>query len=271
MMLRVDRRTLIVGAVALAVACSAALAFRFIGGNKPAGPPLARIVHGERADAIGAGTEPTVERAFDEYRVVTERNVFKPLLTPPQPAVALAVPAEIPSPTASQRRPSGTPPRRRDPTADLAMTGVVESDSGLLVLINDIRSGTSVYAGIGDLVFGLRVAGIEAKRVALTQGDETYMLAMGTKEIPQEGERVASAAVGPGASSSASGGGEAGGPPRPGFGGPPGFGFRGMSREEMMRRFGGMRPGGGEGFGGGYGSRGYGGGYSGRGRGGGGR
>jgi len=252
-MIRSDRRTLIIGGVVLAVATgSAALALRFMGGNKQANPGLVKVVRRGNGDV--SAEEPTAapERSFDDYRAVTERNVFKPLVSLPQEHVALAVPADLPSATGAARTPprSSSPP---SPTADLAMTGVVESDAGLMALIKNIRTGASAYAGIGEAAFGLRVVSIEAKRITLAQGDETYTLDMGAKEIPEEGAESRSVGGTPSAGPPMAAAGAPGEGPMPGFGGRPGFGSRGMSREEMMRR---MRERGMDGDGRGRGPRG---------------
>ncbi|MGD8239487.1 MAG: hypothetical protein PVH68_13090 [Armatimonadota bacterium] len=258
-MMRTDRRTLIVGLSVLAiVACSAALGVHFIGREKH-GAQLVKPIRDPAAAATSERLEATVEPSLEHYFVVTERNVFSPLLSEPRENVALAVPMDMPSATGTSRVPS-TPPRR-DPTADLAMTGVVESNAGLMALIKDIRRDVSVYAGVGDEAFGLRVASIEAKRAILAQADETYTIELGAKKVPDEGAEARATPSRP--SGTAASAGTAEGGPGPGFR-RPGFGPGGMSREEMMRRFGGRfggrGSGGSSGMRGGFGGRGPGGG-----------
>jgi len=221
-MIRTDRRTLtIVGAVVLVVG-SVALALHFGVGGKDSGQNLVGLADRSAASATSEDTEGSAAWALGDYRVVTERNMFKPLVSPPQDNVSLNVPAGIPS--ATSRGPS-SPPKPRDPTADLAMTGVVESDNRLRALIKNINTGASVYAGVGETAFGLRVTSIRAKRVMVAQADETYVLAMGAKEIPQD-DAGSGAAASSAATAAAAGAGEAQRPGRPGFG-PPG---------DMMRR-----------------------------------
>ncbi len=267
--MRGDRLVMVVGGVLLAVvAGSAALALRFTGGKAPAGDGLVEVV--SREDPTPAEPEAIIEPSFDHYRVVTEQNVFMPLLSPPRDEVALAVPAEIPSPTGAR---SSAPRPAPDPTIDLAMTGVVESNGGLMALIKNIRSDDSVYAGVDDSAFGLQVAAIEAKQVTFAQGEETYTLAMGEKDVPEKGAAASSrpaTASRPASATAASGGGEG---PRPGFGPRPALGFRRPGGGSERPGGGppgdgggsGRRPGGGRGSGGGRGDGG------GRGSGGGGR
>ncbi|MFQ5809146.1 MAG: hypothetical protein ACE5JM_05960, partial [Armatimonadota bacterium] len=220
-MIRTDRRTLIIGAVIVAVACSAALAVHLIGANKGSNSGLVGLVHRRAASSTDEDIAPTVAQSLEDYKVVTQRNVFQPLVAEPRESAALDVPSEIPSPRGSDRR-SG-PPEPPDPTTDLAMTGVVESNAGLMGLIKNVETGASVYAGVGDSAFDLRVTRIEAKRVTLAQGDREYTLEMGTKEIPEAEHASASASRSATAGESSGAAGEA--PPRrPGFG-PPGGRF----------------------------------------------
>ncbi len=216
-MMRNQRTFVIAGAVLALIACSAALALRFMGGNKQPDAGLVKVARRGDVGLTSNDTEAAPERSFDDYRILTRRDVFKPLVSPPQDRAALDVPGEIPSPTGSGR-PSGTPSGPPDPTADLAMTGVVESDIGLKALIKNIKTGASVYAGIGETAFGLRVSNIEAKRVALAQGDETYMLAMGAKELPEKAAESGAASRPSEAAAPSQQAGERRGAPRPGFG-----------------------------------------------------
>jgi hypothetical protein len=149
------------------------------------------------------------------------------LVSPPQDT-ALNVPGEMPSPTGSSQRPSGEPPAPPDPTADLAMTGVVESNAGLKVLIQNVQTGASAYAGIDDEAFGLRVTRIDAKRVTLARGDSEYTLEMGAKELPEKTTEAAPASRPSATSASAPSAGEQRGPSGPGR--------RGFGSGDMMRR-----------------------------------
>ena len=235
-MIRGDRRTLVIGGAVLAlVACSAALAFHLMGASKSEGPGIAKVLRHGAGGSADDEEARAVERTFDDYRVVTQRNVFRPLVAPPQESVKLAVPVGIPSPTGSGSSPaasSGSPPQP-DPTADLAMTGVVENKAGLRVLIRNVKTGAAVYAKAGDEAFGLRVTGIEAKRATLTRGDRAYTLQMGTKQVPTGVSSSAPSATLPsgGRPSSSQGAseGDRRGPPFGGFGGR-------SSPDEMLRR-----------------------------------
>ncbi|MFQ5811276.1 MAG: hypothetical protein ACE5JM_16790, partial [Armatimonadota bacterium] len=96
-MMRTDRRTLIIGACVLAaIACSAALGVRFIGGNTHGGTQLVKPIRDLDAAAASEGLEPTVEPSLEDYFVVTDRNVFKPLLSVPRESVALTVSPDMP-------------------------------------------------------------------------------------------------------------------------------------------------------------------------------
>ncbi|MGD8238545.1 MAG: hypothetical protein PVH68_08345 [Armatimonadota bacterium] len=225
-MIRTDRRTLIIGAAIIVVACSTALAVHLIGASKSADPGLVRLADRRVTPSTDEGTAPTIGQSVDDYKVVTERNVFRALVAEPRDSAVLDVPSEMPSPRGSDER-SG-PSEPPDPTRNLAMTGVVETNAGLMGLIKNVASGTSVYAGVGDTAFDLRVARIEAKRMTLARDDREYTLQMGAKEIPEAERASASRPSGAGEPSGAQGEGP---PRRPGFGPPGGrFGSGDMGR-----------------------------------------
>jgi hypothetical protein len=225
--------------VLAAVAGSAALGVRLVGADKHGGARLVEPVRDPDDVVVSERPEATIEPSLEHYFVVTERNVFEPLVSVPREDAALAIPSDMPSPTGTSRAPS-TPPRR-DPTVDLAMTGVVESSVGLMALIKDIRRDTSVYAGVGGEAFGLHVAAIEAKRVTLAQGEQTYTIELGAKEIPDEGAEARRASSSrPSGTAASTGPKQSGGGPGPGFR-RPGFGpgggkgaFGKMSPEQWM-------------------------------------
>ena len=219
-MMRTHRRMAIIGGAVVVVACSAALAFHFMGGSKDPREGLVALAPRTGSPSVSEDTEGAVDRSFGDYGVVTQRNVFQPLLSEPRETASLTVPSEIPSPRTSNR-PSARAPQPPDPTKDLAMTGVVESDAGLKALIKNTQTGASVYAAMGELAFDLRVAGIEAKRTTLARGDREYTLEMGAKEVPGETPQRASAPPPSTASAASAPSGES---PRPGFG-PPGGSF----------------------------------------------
>jgi len=168
------------------------------------------------------GQQGNEEKPFAQYRAITDRNVFKPLVTEPAPAPVpgLNIPTVVPPPT----RTFGPPPKP-DPFANLAMTGVVERGRGRLqALITDTNTGQGRYAGKGEEAFGARVLDIRAKAVKVEKYGQTRELALGAN-APKEGTKTTS------------GGTEARGPEMSGPSRGPGM--PGMSPEEMRARFGG--------------------------------
>ncbi len=82
-----------------------------------------------------------------------------------------------------------------DPTADLALTGVVETSSGLRALIEQLSARRGQYVAVGEVVFGFTVQAIRPKSVTLAQGPKTYELRLGEKVIEPRSTPAATSAT----------------------------------------------------------------------------
>lgn len=183
----------------------------------------------------GAETEGTP--IAPDYQFVSERNVFRPLVVAPKSEGGGSGEGASPSTgstgrTSSSGQSGPNPSRPPDPTADLAITGITETTDGLRVLVEKVSTGEGVYAGLGDVVFGLTVKGIGRGRVTLAQGDKEYELKLGEKEIattPAVAQATSSPETQTGSSTSSSSSSSS----TPSFGGR--MDWRNMSPEERQR------------------------------------
>jgi len=178
-----------------------------------ANPSLPHASHS--ATPTEGQTDPTTDVNYD---AISERNLFRPLVTAPKPAGAGAGGAQAgagapPSTKAGGQSPGGSrgpasagPP---DPTADLALTGIIETTDGLRALVEQISTRRGEFVAAGEQAFGLTVKAITAGAITLAQGPRTYELKLGAKEMPAvQPAAVASAASAtpsPSASSTSSG------------------------------------------------------------------
>ncbi|MFQ6131265.1 MAG: hypothetical protein ACE5R4_04460 [Armatimonadota bacterium] len=176
----------------------------------------------ERPDASGlpAAAGDSEDKPFAQYRAITDRAIFRPLVAEPSATEEVTIPPDVPSPTSS-----GGPPPRPDPFAGLAMTGVVERGRAKALII-DTRTGQGRYAAEGEEAFGARVLDIQAKRVRVEKDGETKDLILG-ENVPKETPTAAASSSGSSGPSQSRGSGE-----RRSVGG--------MGSGEMRERFGSM-------------------------------
>jgi hypothetical protein len=152
-----------------------------------------------------AENETKVPITADSYQAIAQRDVFRALVANPRGTGAESGASggtsapQTRAPQPSSPRPSAPP----DPTEDIALTGIIETTDGLDVLVESVSTGKGMFAGIGDTVFGFDVAAIGPGTVTLKQGDKSYTLRLGEKEIaPHETPAAStSSSSGSGASS----------------------------------------------------------------------
>jgi len=168
------------------------------------------------------------------YRAIGERDLFRPLVAAPKSAEGAGGGGETKGGVAAKagakagtNAPPGGPPRPPDPTADLALTGIIETTDGLRALVEQISTRRGEFVAPGEQAFGFTVKTISAGVVTLAQGPRTYDLRLGAKEMPSVEPTAAapSATPTPTASSTPSG------PPS----GMPDFG--GMSSDQRRQAF----------------------------------
>jgi hypothetical protein len=217
-----------------------------------------------------ADATPSASRDASSYREIGERDLFRPLVSAPKPSVGGGGEAGGSSAKAGGGTAAGAaathPSAPPDPTADLALTGIVETTDGLLVLVESISTKHGEFVGVGEQAFGFTVKSVGPDSVTLARGSQTYELRLGAKEIGGDTTTPAAPAApatpaAPEASTSPPAG-------MPNFGGMSSDQRRqafqnwwnGMS-EQDRQRFRDRRGGGGGGFGGGRG--GFGGGFGG--------
>lgn len=141
-----------------------------------------------------AEDETRVPVVTGNYQEIAQRDVFRPLVANPREAGGEAggsggAPAPQTRPSQqSSPRPSAPP----DPTRDIALTGIIETTDGLEVLVESVSTGKGMFAGIGDTVFGLQVTSVGPGTVTLEQGDKSYTLRLGEKEIASHEAAAAS-------------------------------------------------------------------------------
>jgi hypothetical protein len=186
-----------------------------------------------------AGTEQTDPSLgttdAGNYRAIGERDLFRPLVAAPKSAGGAGGAGETKGGAgtkaggkAGPNTPPGGPPRPPDPTADLALTGIIETTDGLRALVEQISTRKGEFVAPGERAFGFTVKTIAAGVITLAQGPKTYDLRLGAKEMPTVEPAAAAApssAPTPSASSSPSG------PPS----GMPDFG--GMSSDQRRQAF----------------------------------
>ncbi|MFN3650692.1 MAG: hypothetical protein ACK47B_14040 [Armatimonadota bacterium] len=117
-----------------------------------------------------------------------------------------------------------------DPVKSIALTAVVNEDSGEQALLVNIRTRDRETVSEGDQVFGFTVRDIQPEAVLLARGGGEYTVRLGDKIIPAGDGGFGTAVTADG---------EAGGPGGPGgpFGGPEGFsGFGGFGGPDDARR-----------------------------------
>lgn len=189
--------------------------------------------------------EPALITLVDRnaYRAISERNLFRPLVVAPKSGTSVGAPlgsgksGGSGSATKSQEgsiRPSA-PPTPSDPTADLALTGIIETTDGLRALVEQISTRKGDFVGVGDQVFGFTVKSIEPGMVTLAQGPKTYVLRLGAKNIPDTTPSPSASSSAPPSST---------GPPSQSSASPPSFtppagmpDFRNMSSEQRRQFF----------------------------------
>ncbi len=183
--------------VALLLSALVGAAF-FAVGCKASDKPGAAIANGapEVDDDLGEpdAYEPDLPAAASaNYETIAERDVFRPLVVNRRETGGGESGGGGGTASPKSATPAATPepPKPPDPTADIALTGIIETTDGLEVLLENIKTGEGHFAAVGETVFGLQVIEVGPGTVALKQADKDYALKLGEKEIATE--KVASA------------------------------------------------------------------------------
>jgi len=179
--------------VALLLSTLVGAAF-FAVGCKASDKPGAAIANGASDDDLGEPDEyePDLATASANYETIAERDVFRPLVVNRRDAAGGESGGEAGgggatgSPKSASPAAGTEPPKPPDPTADIALTGIIETTDGLEVLLENIKTGEGHFAAVGETVFGLQVIEVGPGTVALKQADKDYELKLGEKEIAKE-------------------------------------------------------------------------------------
>ena len=147
--------------------------------------------------------EPAPLDPLADYGAIASRNLFRPLVAAPKAgqttkASGKNAPGSAPpgpKPAGPQPAPTGRSVSPPDPAADLALTGIVETSSGLRALIEQLSTRKGQYVAVGETVFGFTVRVIRPKSVTVAQGPKTYELRLGDKVA--EPRSMPAAASGP--------------------------------------------------------------------------
>jgi len=167
-----------------------------VGGCQPkTKPPSRASVGSSRVSPASAQPGPAAgAKDAAGYRAIAERDLFRPLVRPPGQGGAggggaaesaagggavAAKGGDRPAGGAGRPTPSGPP----DPTADLALTGIIETTEGLWALVEQISTRKGAFVGVGETAFGLTVKEIRPGSATLAQGSRTYELGLGAKVI----------------------------------------------------------------------------------------
>ena len=168
-----------------------------------------------KASATSGETAPSpLATDGGNYRAIGERDLFRPLVAVPKAAEggggggeAKGGPGGAGGKAGGKGGPNaapGGPPRPPDPTADLALTGIIETTDGLRALVEQISTRKGEFVAVGEQAFGFTVKALEAKAITLAQGPRTYELTLGAKEMPSVEPAAVASAPSPTPSPSAS-------------------------------------------------------------------
>lgn len=151
-----------------------------------------------RAAAEPARPAPTEEpkRLEKHYQAVAERNIFRPLISPPREPggveaqdESLAAPAaSVPSP--SDRGPSAYPGQAPDPLAGLALTGITQVGDRLRALLEHLPTRTGRYVSVGEEFHGFRVVEVRGDSVLLEKDGQQRTLSLGVKRLPSDTQQT---------------------------------------------------------------------------------
>lgn len=245
-----------------------------IGGEK------ARLASGRYGSSGASRPAPTLNNpklvtySLDDYLTIAERDLFKPITSPPRPKPAsaqgpLPVPKEFPRIPAPVVIPNGnsnpsvpstppTPPPPPTPSTpppapsapgspqDIAVTGFVQSPEGWSILIENVATQEARLVELGEEEFGYRIQSIDVakKRVILEKDGQQLQLKIGDNKKEVRPEKKAPEAAPPGSGAPGNRGAPAFGGGAPGFnfgGGAPGFNMGnnpwGQMSPDAMQRF----------------------------------
>jgi len=124
---------------------------------------------------------------WDDYKVVVERNIFS--REPERPV-------ERPSTAASQ-----APPAPSEPAGYVVLTGVVQQGEELIAFLEDIQTGTTSRARVGDAVANGRLTKITLDYVEYESDGQTARIEIG-KDL---GGSISAPAISYGSSEAAGG------------------------------------------------------------------
>ena len=117
------------------------------------------------------------------YAVITQRNLFAPVIKPPAPVTPPVKATVKPPPVAPRNRvPPVMPSHPMTPSIDtknIAFTGIVTLPSGTYALLEELSTQKTEYVLVGGSAFNFRVASLVDKTVTLEQNGQMATLALG--------------------------------------------------------------------------------------------
>lgn len=202
----------------------------------------------------------------EAYRVISERNLFQPLVQPrqeeappprqparvelppmPAPVIGHVVqeekkpeepppPPPPPPPVEFPSQPPSPPPGV--PIEQVAATGFVQRDGEWMVILENLQTKEVRFAYVGEKHWGYEVREVDpVRRQAVLKGGETlYPLRIGQNKKPQEIKAPTPTTPSPSQSQQQQRGPGVGPPPFGGFFGGPGQGGTPPSAEEILQR-----------------------------------
>ncbi len=181
------------GFVAASIIAAAELKRRSRDGPDPS-PPVAR--QPDPAETAGETVQPgrPVQPGTPDkqYQAIAERNVFRPLVSPPRQSEEGEVPGGLVAGTAvgaqeeDTRAQSAGPGGTTDPLAGLALTGITQVGDRLRALLEHVSTRTGRYVSVGEEFRGFRVVDIRADSVVLEKDGKQGTLSMGAKRLSLE-------------------------------------------------------------------------------------
>ncbi len=147
-------------------------------------PAGARASNPESAPTVTRASHPqSAEKGstvYERYSVVSERDIFRPLVTGAQEQES----GEASKKAEKEQASSASSPV--GPTDKLALTGVVELGGRAIALVENTETNAGDFAGVGETLFGFQVVRLTAREVGLKGADgKEYTLTMGEKEIEE--------------------------------------------------------------------------------------
>ncbi|NCO41713.1 MAG: hypothetical protein COZ06_02190 [Armatimonadetes bacterium CG_4_10_14_3_um_filter_66_18] len=126
-------------------------------------------------------------REYQEFAVVPERNLFKPLVqndqrTPPTPSV----PPPPKAPPAGPLPPTGAAPPQTPET--IAVTGCITVGDVQVALVENVTTKETLMARVGTEAFGYHVASVDETGAVLRKDGQDRYFAFGENKPAQKAE-----------------------------------------------------------------------------------